>query len=158
MEQHNYQVPIEALPRDIQAIVQRRIQGSGQDVRLIDRMRQDRANITKRTTVSPAKTSTIHPQKYAVREALRHVRAAWRTKGANVRQNTRFDVLQNKQPVVPPAKFTGHYSDLDQFLEDIQNYLDETKVTSPKRQVETQLTGRAYRVCQQRNRGQVDSG
>ena len=135
MEQNNYRVPIEALPRDIQAIVQRRIQGSGQDVRLAEQMRRDRATVTKSTTVPPAKTSTIHPQKYAIREALRHVRAAWRTKGANVRQNTRFDVLQSKQPVVPPAKFTGHYSDLDRFLEDIRNYLDDTEVTSPKRQV-----------------------
>ena len=89
----------------------------------------------KSTTTPQAKASTIHPQKYNVREALRHVRAAWRTKGNNVRQNTRFDALRNKQPVIPPAKFMGHYSDLDRFLEDIQNYLDETEVTSPKRQV-----------------------
>ena len=132
MEQHNYQVPIEALPRDIQTIVQRRIQGSGQDVRLIEQMRRDRTTPAKRTTAPPAKTSIIHPQKYTVREALRHVRAAWRTKGDNIRQNTRFDALQSKQPVIPPAKFMGHYSDLDRFLEDIQNYLDDTEVTSPK--------------------------
>ena len=113
MEQHDYQVPIEALPRDIQAIVQRRIQGSGQDVRLVERMRHDCTTLAKKTIVPPAKASTIHPQKYAVREALRHVRAAWRTKGNNVRQITRFDALQSKQPVVPPAKFTGHYSDLE---------------------------------------------
>ena len=86
MEQNNYQVPIEALPRDIQAIVQRRIQGSGQDVRLVEQMRRDRTTIAKRTTAPPIKASTTHPQKYAVREALRHVRAAWRTKGPNVRQ------------------------------------------------------------------------
>ena len=136
MEQNNYQVPIEALPRDIQAIVQRRIQGSRQDIRLAEQMRCDRrTNPIKSTTASPAKQSTIHPQKYAVREVLRHVRAAWRTKGNNIRQNTRFDALQNKQPVIPPAKFTGHYSDLERFLEDMRNYLDETEVTSPKRQV-----------------------
>ena len=132
MEQNNYQVPIKALPRDIQAIVQRRIQGSGQGVRLVEQMRRDHATVTKSTTVPPAKTSTIHPQKYAVREALRHVRAAWRTKGAHVRQNTRFDALQSRQPVILPAKFTGHYSDLKRFLEDMRNYLDETEVTSPK--------------------------
>ena len=85
MEQHNYQVPIEALPRDIQAIVQRHIQGSGQDVRLVEQMQRDRCAIPTKTTTAPqAKQSTIHPQKYAVREALRHVRAAWRTKGNNV--------------------------------------------------------------------------
>ena len=76
MEQHNYQVPIEALPRDIQAIVQRRIQGSGQDVRLVEHMRRDHTTPMKSTTAPQAKTSTIHHQKYAVREALRHVRAA----------------------------------------------------------------------------------
>ena len=85
MEQNNYQVPIEALPSDIQAIVQRRIQGSGQDVRLVEQIRRDRCvTPTKSTTAPQAKQLTIHPQKYAVREALRHVRAAWRTKGQNV--------------------------------------------------------------------------
>ena len=133
MEQNNYQVPIEALPRDIQAIVQRCIQGSGQDVRLVEQMQRNRHTTPIKSTMAPqAKQLTIHPQKYAVREALRHVRVAWRTKGNNVRQNTRFDALQSKQPVIPPAKFTGHYSDLDQFLKDMQNYLDETEVTSPK--------------------------
>ena len=120
MEQHNYQVPIEALPRDIQAIVQRRIQGSGQGARLVEQMRRDRTtSTTKRTTAPQAKQSTICPQQYAVREALRHVRAAWKAQGNNTKQNTRFDALQSKQPVIPPAKFTGHYSDLDRFLEDI---------------------------------------
>ena len=136
MEQNNYQVPIEALPRDIQAIVQRRIQGSRQDIRLAEQIRRDRhANPTKSTTASPAKQSTIHPQKYTVREVLRHVRAAWRTKGNHVQQNTRFNALQSKQPTIPPAKFMGYYSDLNRFLKDIQNYLDETEVTSLKRQV-----------------------
>ena len=136
MEQNNYQVPIEALPRDIQEIVQRRIQESRQDIRLAEQLRHDRrASPAKSTTAPQVKQSTIHPQKYAVRDALRHVHVAWRTKGQNVRQNTRFDALQSKQPVIPPAKFTGHYVDLERFLEDIQNYLDETEVTSPKRQV-----------------------
>ena len=133
MEQDNYQVPIEALPHDIQVIVQRQIQGSGQDIRLTEQIRCDRcANPAKNTTVPQAQKLTIHPQKYAINEALRHVRMAWRTKGKTSRQNTQFDTLQSKQPVIPPAKFTGHYSDLDQFLEDMQNYLDETEVTSPK--------------------------
>ena len=34
----------------------------------------------------------------------------------------------------------GHYSDLKRFLEDMQNYLDETEVTSPKRQVLVMLS------------------
>ena len=136
MEQNNYQVPIEVLPRDIQEVVQRRIQGSEHGTWLIDQIQCDRRiNPVQPGQITQTKKSTIHPQKYAINEALRHVHAAWRSKGKQVRQNMRFDLLQDKQPVIPPAKFTGHYSDLERFLEDMQNYLDETEVTSPKQQV-----------------------
>ena len=133
MEQNNYQVPIEALPRDIQEIVQRRIQGSKHSVQLINQIQRDRCiNPVRINQNMQVKKSTIHPQKYAIRESLRHVRVAWRTQGQNIQQNTRFNALQSKQPVIPPAKFTGHHSDLKRFLEDMQNYLDKTEVTSPK--------------------------
>ena len=72
MEQNNYQVPIEALPRNIQAIVQRCIQGSGQDVQLIDQLRQDcHNNLVKRTHTSQPEKQRAHPYK-SIKEAVAH--------------------------------------------------------------------------------------
>ena len=70
----NYQVPIKALPRDIQEIMQRRIQGSGHSIRLINQIQRDRhINPVQPNQNTQVKKLTIHPQKYAVNEALRHV-------------------------------------------------------------------------------------
>ena len=94
MEQNNYQVPIEALPHDIQTIVQRCIQGSGQDVRLAKQMQHDqRITPVQSTQTSQPKKLTRHPQKYAVDEALRHVHAAWRSKSKPIQQNMQFNAL-----------------------------------------------------------------
>ena len=60
---------------------------------------------------------------------------AWTKQKALVRQNTRFDVLKDKILVIPPAKFTGQYEDIEWFLDEVQQYLDETEVMSPKWQV-----------------------
>ena len=63
------------------------------------------------------------------------MRAAWRSKGKPIRQNTQFDALQDREPVILPAKFTGQYLDIEWFLNAMHNYLDDTEVKSPKRQV-----------------------
>ena len=98
-------------------------------------MRQERHNNpVKRTRTSQPEKQHVHSYK-SVKEAVAHTRAAWTKRKALVRQNTQFDALRDKTLVIPPAKFTGQYKDIERFLEDIQQYLDKTEVTLPKRQV-----------------------
>ena len=154
MEQNNYQVHIEALPQDIQAIVQRHIKGSRQGIRLINCIQCNQLiDRVQGTWAIQQRKSTIHPQKYAINEALRHVHMAWQSKSKLIRQNTQFNVLQDKQAVIPPAKFTRQYDDIKRFLNDICNYLDNTKVKSTKWQVVIVLSrmnnnGWVNHICQ----------
>ena len=94
MEQNNYQVPIKALPRNIQAIVQRHIQGSGQGVRLINHIQHDRLiNHIQGARTQQQQKQRAHPYQYSVKEAIQHAHTAWTPQTKLIRQNTRFDIL-----------------------------------------------------------------
>ena len=113
MEQNTYRVPIKALPHDIQTIVQQCIKGSGQDVRLINQLKHDHQNKpTKRTSITQPEKKHVHSYK-SIKEAVKHARAAWTKQKALVQQNTRFNILRDKTPVIPPAKFTGQYKNIE---------------------------------------------
>ena len=132
----------EALPPSIVALVQRRIQASGQDVQMVDQMWMDRPKtppkvLGKKRARSPSEEVEDVRNRRVMHAKMRHLNRLL-TPRPTIKKRTanRFETLQvEKTPVIPPAKFGWTEEDVPRFLGDLEEYFHDTEVTSPIRKV-----------------------
>ena len=128
----------EALPPNIAALVQHRIQASGQDIRMVNQMRMDQPKTPpkvsgKKRARSPSEEVEDMRGRRVTHAKMRHLnRVLAPCPKVKKQMNNRFKALQVEEtPVISPAKFEWTEENIPRFLGEITEYFNDTNVTSP---------------------------